>query len=78
MSVKMSTYFRTQCSRGLGRGPVAAHLLELLLPIPLGVWMFFCCECCVLSGRGLCVGWSLIQRTPTESSVSTECDRKSP
>jgi len=21
-----------------------------------GVWMFVCCECCVLSGRGLCIG----------------------
>jgi hypothetical protein len=22
--------------------------------IPPGAWKFFCCECCVLSGRGLC------------------------
>jgi len=22
--------------------------------IPPGTWMFVCCECCVLSGRGLC------------------------
>ena len=22
--------------------------------IPPGAWMFVCCECCVLSGRGLC------------------------
>jgi len=22
--------------------------------MPHGAWMFFCCECCVLSGRGLC------------------------
>ena len=29
-----------------------------------GAWMFFCCECCVLSGRGLCDG--LITR-PEES-----------
>jgi len=21
---------------------------------PTGAWMFVCCECCVLSGRGLC------------------------
>jgi hypothetical protein len=21
---------------------------------PTGVWMFVCCECCVLPGRGLC------------------------
>ena len=22
--------------------------------IPLGAWMSVCCECCVLTGRGLC------------------------
>jgi hypothetical protein len=32
--------------------------------IPLGAWMSVCCECCVLSGRGLCVG--LVTR-PEES-----------
>jgi hypothetical protein len=21
---------------------------------PTGAWLFVCCECCVLSGRGLC------------------------
>jgi len=26
----------------------------LWVRIPLGTWMFVCCECCVLSGRGLC------------------------
>ena len=31
---------------------------------PQGAWMFVCCECCVLSGRGLCDG--LITR-PEES-----------
>jgi hypothetical protein len=31
---------------------------------PAGAWRFLCCECCVLSGRGLCVG--LITR-PEES-----------
>jgi len=31
---------------------------------PAGAWMSVCCECCVLSGRGLCVG--LITR-PEES-----------
>ena len=24
--------------------------------IPAGAWMFVCCECCMLSGRGLCDG----------------------
>jgi len=25
-----------------------------LKELPPGAWMFVCCECCVLSGRGLC------------------------
>jgi hypothetical protein len=37
--------------------------------------MSVCCECCVLSGRGLVTGWSLVQRSPTECGVS-ECDRE--
>ena len=41
---------------GVGLGPLAR--------IPPGGWMFVCCECCVLSGRGLCDG--LITR-PEES-----------
>jgi hypothetical protein len=38
--------------------------------------MFVCCECCVLSGRGLCVG--LITR-PEESYrvYVSECDHES-
>jgi hypothetical protein len=32
------------------------RLLRLWVRIPLGAWMFVCCECCVLSGRGLCDG----------------------
>jgi hypothetical protein len=34
--------------------PVAARLLRLWVRIPTGSWIFICCECCVLSGRGLC------------------------
>jgi hypothetical protein len=33
------------------------------------------CECCVLSGRGLCVGLITRQRSPTDYGVS-ECDRE--
>jgi hypothetical protein len=29
-------------------------LLRLWVRIPPGEWMSVCCECCVLSGRGLC------------------------
>ena len=31
---------------------------------------FSCVECCVLSGRGLCNGRSLVQRSPTECGGS--------
>jgi hypothetical protein len=34
------------------------------------------CECCVLSGRGLCDELSLVQRSPTECGVSKKCDRE--
>ena len=36
-----------------GERPAAARLLRLWVRIPPGAWMFVCCECCVLSGRGL-------------------------
>jgi len=42
--------------RGLIRKSSAARLLRLWFRIPPGIWMFVCCECCVLSGRGLCDG----------------------
>ena len=32
----------------------AARLLRLWVRIPPRAWTFVCCECCVLSGRGLC------------------------
>jgi hypothetical protein len=31
-----------------------AHLLRMWIRIPPGTWMSLCCECCVMSGRGLC------------------------
>ena len=37
-----------------GERPVAAHLLRSWVRIPPGSWIFVCCECRVLSGRGLC------------------------
>ena len=36
------------------RRSVAARLLRSWVRIPPGVWMFVCCDCCVLSGRVLC------------------------
>ena len=57
-------YCRSQWPCGLRRRSTAARLLRLWVRIPAGTWMFVCCECCVLSGRGLCDG--LITR-PEES-----------
>jgi hypothetical protein len=37
-----------------GERPVAAHLLRSWVRLPPGAWIFVCCECRVLSGRGLC------------------------
>jgi len=45
---------RSQWPCGLRRRSAAARLLRLWVQIPPGVWMFVCCECCVLSGRGVC------------------------
>ena len=45
---------RSQWPRGLRRRSAAAHLLRSRVRIPPGAWMFVCCECFVLSGRGLC------------------------
>jgi hypothetical protein len=55
---------RSQWPCGLRRGSAAARLLGLWVRIPTGAWMSVCCECCVLSGRGLCDG--LVTR-PEES-----------
>ena len=45
---------RSQWPRGLRLRTAAARLLISWVRIPLGAWMFVCCECCVLSGRSLC------------------------
>jgi len=47
-------YCRSQWPRCLKRRSAAARLLRLWVRIPPEAWMFVCCECCVLSGRGLC------------------------
>jgi len=54
-------HIRSQWPRGLRRRSAAARLLRLWFRILPGLWMSACCECCVLSGRGLCDG--LIIRT---------------
>jgi len=41
-------------NRQISMPPAAARLLRSWVQIPPGVWIFVCCECRVLSGRGLC------------------------
>jgi len=45
---------RFQWPRGLRCRSTAARLLRLWVRIPPGAWISVCCECCVLSGTGLC------------------------
>ena len=45
---------RSQWPRGLRRRSAAARLLRSWVRIPPEAWMFVRCECCVLSGRGIC------------------------
>ena len=45
---------QSQWRRGLRRRSTFARLLRSWVRIPQGALMFFCCACCVLSGRGLC------------------------
>ena len=52
-----------------GERPAATHLLKSWVRIPPGAWIFVCCECRVLSGRGLCD--KLI--TPPEESYRLCC-----
>jgi hypothetical protein len=47
---------RSQLPRSLRRGSAAARLQWMWFRIPPWAWSFVYCECCVLSGRGLCDG----------------------
>ena len=47
-------YCRSQCPGGLRRRSITARLLRSWVRIPPGAQIFVCCECRVLSGRGLC------------------------
>jgi hypothetical protein len=70
-------WVHSQWQHGLRCGSAAALLLGLWVRIPPGAWMSVSCECCVLSGRGLCDG--LVPR-PKESYRArarvTECDHE--
>jgi hypothetical protein len=46
----------SQLPCGQKRGSSAVRLLGLRARVPPGAWMSVSCECCVLSGIGLCVG----------------------
>jgi hypothetical protein len=54
VSVRCS--WRSQWPHHLGRRSVAARLLGLRVRIPPVAWQSVSCECCELTGRGLCVG----------------------
>jgi len=47
---------RSQWPRGLRRGCAAARLQVSRVRIPPAAWRSVSCECCLLSGRGLCIG----------------------
>ena len=47
---------RPQFPRDLRPKSTAVRMLRLWVQMPPGAWMSVCCECCVLSGRGLCEG----------------------
>ena len=57
----------------LRREFAASRLLEMSVLIPSWVWMSVSYECCVLSGRGLCIGLITRPESRTECGVS-ECD----
>ena len=52
----LTLLWRSQWPRGLRRGFAASSLLGLWFRIPPGTWISVSFECCLLSGRGFCVG----------------------
>jgi hypothetical protein len=63
----------SQLPLDLKRESAAARLLEMRIRIPTRAWMSVSYECCVLSGRGLCVGLITRPESHIECGVS-ECD----
>jgi hypothetical protein len=61
-----------QWPRRLRRRSAAARLLRLWVRTPPGAWTFFCCECCQIEVSA--TSWSLVQTSPTDCGVSSECD----
>ena len=54
-----------------GQRPAAARLLRSWVRIPPTAWIFVCCECRVLSGRGLCD--ELITRPEESYRLARHC-----
>jgi hypothetical protein len=53
-TTKFSPNAQILSSAAYSKQSAVASLLRLWVRIPPGAWMSVCCECCVLSGRGLC------------------------
>jgi len=68
------TFCRFQWPRVLRCRSAAARLLILWVRIPPGSWMSVCCECCVLSGRGLCDGLITRPEEPYRLWCVVVCD----
>ena len=67
---------RSQWPRCLRRSSTAARLLRSWVWIPPRAWMFVCCECCVLSGRGLCDGLIIRSEGPYRLWRVVVCDHE--
>jgi len=65
---------RHKDKRGLRSGSAAPRLPRLRVRIPPGVWMSVCCECCMLSGRGLCDELVTRPEEPYRLWCVVECD----
>jgi len=53
---KMTSECRSQWSRVVRSRSAVTRPLRFWVRIPPGAWISVCCDCCVLSGRGLCDG----------------------
>jgi len=58
-----------QLSDTISRAVCGSGLLWVWVRIPLASWLSVCCECCMLSGRGLCVGLSRLSKEVLASVV---------
>ena len=74
--IRTISAYRSQWSRGLRRRSLAARLLTLCVRIPPVEWMFVCCDCCVLSRRGLCDGLITRQEESYRMWRLVVCDQK--